>query len=202
MRVIAEADEPFRTFYWIATETGMRAGELCGLRTTDIYPENCVIAVRQSAWRSVLQTPKTNNAVRWFPISPRLTAHLQSFLKSWRPNEKHLLFVNTIGGPLAPCNIVRENLKPLLKKLNIERPHRCGIHAFRHISGTLLDRINAPLKIRQERLGHALGSSITVDLYTHTVPEDHRRVALQLGELLCPTVPTIQPFEQPQQSIQ
>ena len=30
--IIAAAPEPYRTFYWLAAETGLRAGELCGLR--------------------------------------------------------------------------------------------------------------------------------------------------------------------------
>jgi len=113
------------------------------------------------------------------------------YLQNWRPNEKRLLFATKHGGPWAPCNLIRSNLKPLLDRLEIKHPTRCGIHAFRHTSGSLLDRINAPLKIRQERLGHALGVQITVDLYTHIVPEDHRRVAADLGALLCPNVPAL-----------
>ena len=35
-RILAAAPEPYRTFYWLAVETGMRAGELCGLSVSDI----------------------------------------------------------------------------------------------------------------------------------------------------------------------
>jgi len=51
-----------------------------------------------------------------------------------------------------------------------------------------MDRLNAPMKIRQERLGHAPGSNLTLGVYTHTVDEDDRVVADQLGEMLCPNV--------------
>ena len=51
-----------------------------------------------------------------------------------------------------------------------------------------MDRLNAPMKIRQERFGHAPGSNLTLGIYTHTVEEDDRRVAEQLGEMLCPNV--------------
>jgi hypothetical protein len=45
----------------------------------------------------------------------------------------------------------------------------------------------APMKVRQERLGHST-ASMTLDHYTHSVGEDHRRIAAQLGEILCPLV--------------
>ncbi len=51
-----------------------------------------------------------------------------------------------------------------------------------------MERLNAPMKIRQERFGHALGSSLTLGNYTHAVEEDDRLVAEQLGEMLCPNV--------------
>jgi hypothetical protein len=51
-----------------------------------------------------------------------------------------------------------------------------------------MDRLNAPMKIRQERLGHAPGSNITLAVCTHAVGEDDRLVAEQLGEMLCPNV--------------
>jgi hypothetical protein len=51
-----------------------------------------------------------------------------------------------------------------------------------------MDRLNAPMKVRQERLGHAPGSNITLAVYTHAVGEDDRLLADQLGEMLCPNV--------------
>ena len=48
-RILIAADEPFKTFYWLAIETGMRAGELCALRAEDVAPGR--LRVRQSVWR-------------------------------------------------------------------------------------------------------------------------------------------------------
>jgi len=61
-------------------------------------------------------------------------------------------------------------------------------HVARHTNGSLMDRLNTPMKIRQERFGHAPGSNITLDIYTHAVDEDDRLLAEQLGEMLCPNV--------------
>jgi integrase len=183
--ILAKATEPQKTFYWLASETGMRAGELCGLRVEDVDLGNAIVSVQQSVWRGKTQSPKTNNAVRKFAISPQLTAHLRSYLSTWRPNQMNLVFATRAGKPWSPCNLMRSHLHPLLDSLGIRR---CGLHAFRHANGSLMDRLNAPMKIRQERLGHAAGSEITMALYTHSVGEDHRRVADQIGELLCPLV--------------
>ena len=84
--------------------------------------------------------------------------------------------------------MVKRKLHSLLDSLGIERR---GLHAFRHANGSLMDRLQAPLKTRQERLGHAPGSDITMVVYTHTVSEDDRWIAEKLGEVLCPNVPNL-----------
>ena len=50
-----------------------------------------------------------------------------------------------------------------------------------------MDGLNAPMKIRQGRFGHAPGSNLMLGVYTHAVEED-RLVSERLGEMLCPTV--------------
>lgn len=188
-RILAAAEEPQKTFYWLAAETGLRAGELCGLRIEDLDFATLTIRVRQSVWQGRVQTPKTDNARREFAISPQLAQHLNSFLRSWRPNSANLLFATKVGTAWTPCNLMRAKLHPLLDSLNIKR---CGLHAFRHTNGSLMDRLNTPIKVRQERLGHAPGSDVTMTVYTHSVTDDDRKVAGQLGQILCPTLPNSQ----------
>jgi len=193
-RIIKAADEPYKTLYWLAAETGMRAGELFGLRTEDIDLDRCVINVWQSAWRDVIQTPKSTSSIRQFAISPTLSAHLRSFLTSWRPNPLNLVFATKRGKPLDRGNLVVWKLHPLLDSLWIKR---CGMHAFRHTNGSLMDRLNAPMKVRQERLGHAPGSDITMAVYTHVVGDDDRQIAAKLGEILAPNGPKFSHDETP-----
>jgi integrase len=52
-------------------------------------------------------------------------------------------------------------------------------HAFRHGNASLLDHLAAPMKVRQDRLGHA--DPRTTMGYTHVIGDDHRKVAEQLG---------------------
>jgi integrase len=183
-KILSKAGEPEKTFYWLAVEGGLRAGELVGLRVEDLDLEGNTISVRQSIWRNIIQTPKSAAGVRQFAISDKLAGHLRLYLTTWRPNNLGLLFATKTGRPWAPCNLLRSKLHPLLDSLGIRR---CGLHAFRHSNASLLDRLSAPMKTRQERLGHAAGSEITLKSYTHSVCEDDRRVATQLGDLLCPS---------------
>jgi integrase len=185
-QILAAACEPIHTFYWLAVETGMRAGELCGLRVSDFDLERGLVSVRQTVWRGKFQSPKSENAIRSFALSPRLLAHIVDFLKRWKPNERGLLFTTRNGTPWDANLLVKRKLYPLLDSLAIERG---GLHAFRHTNSTLMDRLGVPLKVRQERLGHS-DPSLTLGVYTHVASEDDVRFAEQLDAILRPNAPT------------
>jgi integrase len=184
-KILAAAEDPHRTFYWLAAETGLRAGELCGLRVDDLDLERCLLRVEQSSWRGNIQQPKTENAIRSFAISPEMASHLRDFLVRWRPNSRRLLFATRNGTPWDANLLVKRKLQPLLGKLEIQR---CGLHAFRHANGTLMDRLGVPLKVRQQRLGHS-DPRMTLGVYTHVASEDDKRIAGQLGKILHPFAP-------------
>lgn len=176
-KILLNAPEPDKTFYWLAAETGARAGELCGLRWEDIDLENGIIVIRQSAWQGRIVTPKTKKAYRTFAISQQLQDHLRARIGTG------LVFTYHNGRPWKGEKVVERKLGPLLKKLGIS--HR-GLHAFRHGNATIMDRLNAPMKARQDRLGHT--DLRMTGRYTHVLSADDRRIAEQIGQLLCPTV--------------
>ena len=183
-RILAAAIGPLLTFLWLAVETGMRAGELCGLRIVDIDFVQSTVYVRQSAWRGKIQSPKSENAVRCFALSSALLAHLAECARKMRPNEIGLLFA-TRNGTWDANLLVKRKLYPLLDSVGIERG---GLHAFRHTNSTLMDQLGAPFKVRQQRLGHG-DVTLTLDAYTHVVSEDDVRLAEQLGGILRPNAP-------------
>lgn len=182
-KIIQLAVEPFKTLFWILAETGMRGGEVCGLFVEDVDLQNGLIYVRRSAWRGKLQTPKTENAVRSFPISPNLAAHLTAHLGERKDG---LLFHTKTGQPFDNYNLVTWQLKPLLQRVGIADTHRMGLHAFRHGNASALDSIGAPMRVRMDRLGHADVS--TTFGYTHSNAPDHRRIAAELGKVFCPSM--------------
>jgi integrase len=180
--IIAVAEEPYRTFYGLLAETGLRPGELCGLTVGDLDLERGILQVSQSAWRGQLGEPKTHNAIRVIELSPQARMHLAKFLYSWNPNSLGLLFATRNGTPWDQNLILKRKFKPLLKSLGIVLPRGDGFYIFRHGNATLMSSFGAPQKVRQQRLGHAEGSPITETVYTHVVSEDGKRIAAQLGD--------------------
>ena len=65
---------------------------------------------------------------------------------------------------------------------------RAGLHAFRHFSASGMDRLDVPLKLRQQRLGHS-DAEMTLGVYSHVAKEDDVRIAAQLGGILDPSGP-------------
>jgi integrase len=178
-RIVDSANEPYKTFYAILAETGIRGGEICALRVADLDLENAVIYVRQSVWRGQIQTVKSKKGNRRFPISPQLVEHIRAYLLTWRPNTLGLVFATKNGTPWDHSLVRKRKFHPLLRKLGIPQ---CGFHAFRHGNATLLDQIGAPMAVRQNRLGHA--DAQTTMGYTHAVTADERRIAEELGKIL------------------
>jgi integrase len=179
-RILAAAPEPYRTFYWLAAETGMRAGELCGIQVDDIDLNRGLVSVRQNVWHGELQDPKSENAVRTFAISSRLREHLRGFLAGWRRNPERLVFATRNGTPWDTNLHVKRKFRPLLRKLGIQE---CGLHAFRHANASLMDELSVPMKVRQQRLRHS-DPRLTMNTYTHMAGADDERIAEQLGEML------------------
>lgn len=185
-RIIEAAEEPFKTFFWLAAETGMRIGELCGIRNADINLARGTVQVRQAVWNGKIGSPKTGNAQRSFAISASLREHLGKFLSGGAGLEEgsdslRLVFRTSTDKPWDSRFIIRCHLHPLLDKLGIASG---GMHGFRHGNATALISGGADIKTVAARLGHS-DPSITLKVYTHVLKSRDREVAEELGQLLC-----------------
>jgi len=181
-KLIQAAPEPYKTYYWISAETGIRCGEACGLPVRNLLLDHGAIRITQKVWHGKIETVKSKKGNRLCEISPQLVKHLRAFLRTWRPNKLDLLFVSKNGTPWDADGVRKRKLYPLLEKLGIER---CGFHAFRHGNETVMDGENVPWATRLNRLGHS-DPRVTIK-YTHVVSEDGRKIAARFGELLTET---------------
>jgi integrase len=163
----------------------LRSGELAGIITDDLELDAGILNVRRSVWRGKIQTPKSLAAVRSLALSQELTEHLRAFLSTWKPNAVRLVFASRNGTPWDCGLLVKRKFHKLLDSLGIQR---CGLHAFRHASASLMDRLGTPMKTRQARLGHT-DPLLTLQTYTHAANDDDRHVAEQLGRVLSTGVP-------------
>jgi integrase len=184
-QIISEASEPYKSMFWICPETGSRGGELCALKVEDLNLDQRMLKIRRSVWKGGLQTTKSKKGVRMFAISTQLCEHLKTYLLThWRDNPEKLLFCTRQETPYDNRDIVDQVLHPILERLGVAR---AGLYALRHGNATIMDRLNAPMRVRQDRLGHEKAE--TTLGYAHVIGGDDRRVADEIGDILCPTLP-------------
>jgi len=159
-RIIGASQGEHRVFYWLLAETGLRSGEVAGLRLCDLDGDR--LTVNQSVWHGKAQTPKTDNAIRTLALSPELVSLLWEQITRQRAKDHDYLFSSENGTPWDMNVYRRRKLTPLLKRLGIPQ---AGFHAFRHFNVSLLDALRTPQKTIQERVGHARTGSFTLDVY-------------------------------------
>lgn len=159
-RIIGASQGERRVFYWLLAETGLRAGEIAGLKLADIDGDR--LTVSRSVWHGKAQTPKTDNAVRTLALSVQLVSLLWEQIARQKAKGHEYLFTSSTGKPWD-LDVYRERkMRPYLKSLGIPA---AGYHAFRHFNVSLMDALRVPLKTIQERIGHALTGSFTLDVY-------------------------------------
>jgi integrase len=174
-KIIAASQGEHRVFYWLAAETGLRTGEIAGLKLADIDGER--LTVNQSDWGGKDQSPKTNSAIRAIGLSPQLVSLMwEQIARQTTKGHEYLLSAST-GSPVDMNVHRRRKMTRLLKSLAIPQ---AGFHALRHFNVSLLDALRVPLKTIQERAGHALTGVFTLDVYGGS-PEWERN--LEAGRL-------------------
>ena len=173
--------EPYRTMVSVIAATGLRIGELLGLRWRALDLDLGTLAVRESVFEGQFQRPKTQKALRTIPLGPRaiaaLTAHHE---RVSRRAPEDLVFGNRNGDPLRESKLLTKVLQPAAAAAGLGR---VTWHQFRHIHSSLLNDLKVPVKIAQEQLGHA-SISTTLNIYTHVVDASHRQAVEAVEERL------------------
>jgi integrase len=170
----------YATIYAVAAMTGMRAGELLGLRLTDIDFERRLILVQRSLWHGKLQSVKKRDECESSSSSRRSGTPLEEHIRTWRPNPEELLFATRLGTPIDASKLTQRRLQPLLKRLGIGR---AGLHAFRHTCASLLVEQGISMRIAQQQLGHS-DPQITLAIYSHVIGDSHRQAVAKLSSVL------------------
>jgi integrase len=158
----------------LAAHTGMRRGEVAGLRWHDLDKTSNRVAVRRSVQcvggRPVEFGAKTRSSRRNVDLDP---ATMQ-VLRRWRRQ------LDRDGLPHGPddwmfCNTTGRFLNPQsLSQLFVRLVQRSGLpkvrfHDLRHTHASLLVANGTPIKVVTERLGHA-HPGFTMQTYQHLLP--------------------------------
>ena len=189
----AARGERFEALYMLAITTGLRRGELLGLRWRDVNLEHGVLrvghALVREGGRYRLGETKTKRGHR----SIRLTSQAVSALGAHRKRqleermrlaglyEDHdLIFTTQRGTPLNPENLVKRSFKPLLERTGLPE---IRFHDLRHTCATLLLGRGVHPKFVQELLGHAT-IAMTLDTYSHFLPSMGNQTARAMEDAL------------------
>lgn len=181
---------PVALAVWLSLACGFRRGELLGLRWGDVNFEARKIQVRQTVVEGnegrCIKGPKSKAGARTVEVPAIAVDALmqlnakQAKAKNSRSNrESQPVFQTQDGKTLSPSNFSR-SYRALRDKLGFTD---LRLKSFRHGHATILDEIDAPLKVRQERMGHAEVNTTMKD-YTHTQNPQHRLVAENVNTVL------------------
>jgi integrase len=178
----AKSDSLYPLFV-LALGTGMRRGELLGLRKND-FDANCsLVQVRRQIGlvngQLVESDVKTKAGKRRIDLPAHVSAVLREHLKTVKGK---WVFSDENGQPLNPTAMVRNHYDKILKAANL--PH-LSFHSLRHTSATICLLKGVSPKVVQERLGHSK-IEITLEVYSHVLPSLQVDAAARLDEALFP----------------
>lgn len=140
----------FKHYLYIAFYTGMRSGEIMGLKKEDIDFEKNIIRVRRSRGRHGEHSPKTQSGIRSVPILDLLRPHL---LDLYLHHDKDYLFVTQFGDPYRHNEtFVNKFWLPIFPELGIKYRR---LYNTRHTFATMMlaGGYTTPHKLAQI-LGH------------------------------------------------
>jgi integrase len=183
-RIIREAREPYKTIFALAFASGLRSGEILGIRVADLDFERRIIQPRTQADDRTresrqLKTPKSKDTI---PMTAETISMLEEYLKyHWKSNPQGLLFPNRRGRPCKRAYVVKFGLWPILKRLGLPT-QRFGLHAFRHGLGTALADKRVSPKLVQSILRHA-DIKTTFRYYVHADADVQREALAQIQSL-------------------
>jgi len=152
-----------RMIFLMAVMSGMRQGELLGLKWGDIDWINNQVCVRRTYNHGRFYEPKSEKSYRRIDLSPLVVSELKRWRLQCMPNELDLVFPNEAGKPMFGENLVKRSFKPALRRAGIRE---IRFHDLRHTYATLLVDQGEHPKYIQEQMGHS-SINITMDVYGH-----------------------------------
>ena len=169
------------SLYVLAVHTGMRRGELLGLKWEDVDLDGQIIRVRRTLTRTdngkrlAVGEPKSKKSCRTVRLTQRAVEALRGHRKRQLEEklrvgglykDRGLVFAGEAGGLINPSNLRQRSFAPLLKRAGLPS---ITFHDLRHTCASLLFQTNVHPKFVQELLGHA-SIAITLDTYSHVLP--------------------------------
>jgi integrase len=184
------ADHRLHPAFHLSAHTGMRRGEVLGLRWGDVDFVLERLSVCQAlvaiAYEVDLSDVKTGAGRRTIDVDQRTL----DVLRCWRitrteenagvePRESDLVFTKPDGSWIHPQSF-SQVLDRKVEKLDVPK---ISLHDLRHTHATLLLKAGVPVKVVSERLGHA-SAAFTMSVYQHILPGMQAEAAAKFAEIM------------------
>jgi integrase len=167
--------------YYIDLATGLRRGELLGLKWDDVDLKNGILHIRRQIMRqngAVVEAPlKTKNSYRSIAIPPDAIEVLKAQRSKTCGSE--YVFPSPNGGPISPDSVLHM-LQRVLKRAGLERVR---FHDLRHTFATLALQNGVDVKTVSGMLGH-YSAGFTLDTYAHVTTAAQKEAAKTMGSIL------------------
>jgi integrase len=186
------ADHRLHAAFLLGATTGMRRGEVLGLRWTNVDLRRRRIKVVETvlniAYEITEGTPKTARGRRTVAIDAATVEALRDHRRKqaveraaagsdW--TELDLVFTRPDGTYVHP-DIYSQTFRRAVRRLGL--PY-IRLHDLRHTHATLGLEAGIPVKVMSTRLGHAT-TAFTQDVYMHSVPSLEDSAADQIADLI------------------
>ena len=167
--------------YYLELATGLRRGELLGLKWEDVDLEPGDLRVRRQVSRingEVVEAPlKTKNAYRTLPLAEDTVSVLKEQRK--KVGNSPWVFPSPNGGPISPDSVLHM-LHRVLKRAGLPKVR---FHDLRHTFATLALQNGVDVKTVSGMLGH-FSAGFTLDTYAHITSAAQRQAAKTMENIL------------------
>jgi integrase len=193
--LITAHESAHKALYHLAITTGMRQGEIFGLKWSDLHWNNGILQVERQVqhipgegWS--FAEPKTRAGRRSIQLGDgtimalRAQYQHQQVIKAanadrWRDHD--LIFPSSVGTPQNASNL-RLDFNQVIQKAQLPK---IRFHDLRHTAASLMLNHGVPLIVVSRMLGHAK-ANITLDIYGHLIHEMQDEAAKVMDELVTP----------------
>ncbi len=170
------SNQKYQTLFMLAVFSGVRQGELFGLKWTDVDWFNSQIHIKRTYNNGAWYKPKSQSSIRKIDIGPATMDKLKTWRKVCPKSELVLIFPNENGGPLDHWHLSDRYFFPALKNAGLPK---IRFHDLRHTYASLLIEQGENIKYIQDQLGHA-SATFTLNVYGHLMKPTNQEAACRL----------------------
>ena len=167
--------------YYLDLATGLRRGELLGLKWTDVDFQHGALKIQRAISRQngkVVEAPlKTKNAYRTLPLSADAIDVLAQQRR--KTGNSEWVFPSPTGGPMSPDSVLHM-LHRVLKRAGLPKVR---FHDLRHTFATLALQNGVDVKTLSGALGH-YSAGFTLNTYTHVTAQMKQDAADAIGGVI------------------